>query len=336
MKRSLVLTLVLFLVSLSLFAQQKDFRIGYSGSYPNWNLNTTGTNWSWYGDLNAKIWQGWGIGEVGITHHSQVLNNLNTYNLDGWFQPDSLQWFALGKVVIHQAEQNTTDNFKYNTHSNAGTDVTETWMGETVTARYFNVTNIPVNERGSWITVLKNVKENRIQTFSGLVLDPMKQWRWEPNGYQFDNSWYIKPRMRISTTDAFGPVKNVMKIIVRAFNGDTILEQEITTNHFRYNETQYDGRYLEDFFIDGINVPANTSSLGINKGIPPNFSWQNVYYYGDSCKVDFEIQWYRDVSVWIDYVKVMDRPAYLLVHPDPVIRERARTVFKNLNFENNE
>jgi hypothetical protein len=333
MKSRILLLSVLFFWSLNLLAQQKEFKLGISGTYPTWDGGTHVIDWTYYTDLNVKIWQGWAIGEVQISHHSESLNKLNTYDLEGWFQPDTLMQFAMGKVVIHQAEQNAAVNFKYNTHSNKGTDVTETWMGETVTARYFNASSIPPNERGNWISVLKDVKENRIQTFSGTVLDPKKQWRWDSTG-QYDNSWYIKPRMRISTTDAFGPVKNVMKIIVRAFNGDPILEEIITTDRFLFLDSAYSGQYVEDFFPNGIRVLADNSSLGINKGV--NFHWMDLYVWGDSCKVDFEIQWYQDVSVWIDYVKVMDRPAYLLVHSDPVIRERARTVFINLNFENNE
>jgi hypothetical protein len=50
----------------------------------------------------------------------------------------------------------------------------------------------------------------------------------------------------------------------------------------------------------------------------------NLYTYGDSCKVDFEIQWYQDVSVWIDYVKVMDEPAYNLFNPNDFYRDRIK------------
>lgn len=254
MKRTFIIFSVLFFgITCLVLAQQKEFKLGISGTYPMWDTNTNTIDWSYYNDLGVKIWQGWGVGEV--NYHSGILDNLKTYNLDGWFQPDSLHWFSYGKVVIHQAEQNASGNFKYNTHSNKGTDITETWMNETVTARYFNVSNIPSHERGSWTTVLEEVHENRIHTFSGTVLDPKKQWRWEPNGYQIDNSWYIKPRMRISTTDAFGPVKNVVKIIVRAFNGDIVLEEIISTDQFRYENNQYDGRYLEDFFDNILNVP---------------------------------------------------------------------------------
>ena len=196
-------------------SQTKEFTIAYSGTYPNYDYVTNSTNRSWYDELNVNLWQGWGIGEVSI--HGFILDSLYSRNISGYFQPDTLMQFALGKVITHQAENNTTDSFRYR-HHNLGKDTTETFMGETVTSRYFDVNTIPLNERGIPDTVLTGVRENAIQSFSGLVLDPKKQWRWETNGYQVDNSWYLKPRMRIDIADTSGPTRKVIKIVVRAFN----------------------------------------------------------------------------------------------------------------------
>ncbi|MBK6878701.1 MAG: hypothetical protein IPG99_20270 [Ignavibacteria bacterium] len=112
--------------------------------------------------------------------------------------------------------------------------------------------------------VLTGVKENAVHSFSGLVLDPKKQWRWEANGYQKDNRWYIKPRMRIDSADAFGTAKNVIKIVVRSFDGEIVYEKNISTDRF-IGQNGYYGRFLEDFFTNGISVPANSTGTGINR-----------------------------------------------------------------------
>lgn len=327
--KNLILVLVLSISFSQSNSQTKEFTIAYSGTYPSWDTATKGTNWSWYNELNVNLWQGWGIGEV--SYHGFILDSLYSHNISGYFQPDTLMQFALGKVIIHHAENNTIDSFKYKYH-HLGKDTTETFMGETVTSRYYDVNTVPVNERGIPDTVLTGLKENAMQSFSGLVLDPKKQWRWESNGYQVDNIWYIKPRMRIDSIDAFGPVKNVVKIIIRSFNGDSIYGVSLTTQDFRNNNiNSYNGRYLEDYFINNlISVPGNITSNGINKGYPTGLDHREKIIYFDSCKVDFEIHWYKDVSVWIDYVKIMDEPAYHLFGPSPIYRNAIKSQIQRL------
>jgi len=147
--------------------------------------------------------------------------------------------------------------------------------------------------------------------------------RWNSSGNQIDNSWYIKPKMRIDSADAHGSVKNVVKIIVRAFNGDIILDNIITTEQFRTINNQYDGKYLENYFNNLITFPGDTSFIGINKGYPPGVGHQRIEYM-NNCHVDVEIHWYREVSVWIDYVKIMDEPAYRLFNPNDLARQRIK------------
>lgn len=321
-----VIFVLVFLISFSeLHSQSKEFTIGFTGCYPiDGNLDSTkATNWSWYNELNVNLWQGWGIGEV--SKHGFVFDSLYNHNLKGYFQPDTLNQHAFGKVNIHQTESNTQSSFKYNYHSNYGSDVTETFMGETVTARFFDAANYPIGEAGNPVTVLSNLNENRVQIYSGLVLDPKMQCFWDDVTGQHKNSWYVKPRMRISTFDAFGPVKNVVKIIVRAYNGDIILQQDITTALFRNGNNSYNGNYIEDFFTNGITVGGDTSAFGINRGFPSGSkAWMDTSKAADSNHVDFEIHWFGEVSVWIDYVKIMDEPAYKLFNPNFDDRDRIK------------
>lgn len=50
----------------------------------------------------------------------------------------------------------------------------------------------------------------------------------------------------------------------------------------------------------------------------------------NNCHVDVEIHWYREVSVWIDYVKIMDKPAYLLFSPNPDVRNAIKRQIQRL------
>ncbi len=138
MKKSIFLLIIfsIFFHAASI-SQTKEFTIAYSGTYPNWDSGNKLTNWSWYDELNVNLWQGWGIGEA--SYHGFILDSsLYSHNISGYFQPDTLMQFALGKVIIHQAENNTTDNFRYRHHIWAKTQPKH-FMGETVTARYFDV-----------------------------------------------------------------------------------------------------------------------------------------------------------------------------------------------------
>jgi hypothetical protein len=120
--------------------------------------------------------------------------------------------------------------------------------------------------------------------------------------------------MRISTSDAFGEEKPVIKLIAIAFNGSPIDSITVTTADFRLDGTNnYDGRYLEDYVGINFNVAGDL----LNEGRVGGFlEWHNI----DLCHVDYQIHWFQEVSVWIDYVKIMDEPAEKLFGKDQKLR----------------
>ncbi|MBK6504853.1 MAG: hypothetical protein IPG02_04105 [Ignavibacteria bacterium] len=120
--------------------------------------------------------------------------------------------------------------------------------------------------------------------------------------------------MRISTSDAFGEEKPVIKLIAIAFNGSPIDSITLTTKDFRYGySSTYDGRYLEDYFISNLIVKGDALNDGRVGGF---LEWHNI----DLCHVDYQIHWFQEVSVWIDYVKIMDEPAEKLFGKDQKLR----------------
>ena len=100
---------------------------------------TSGVNWLWHNELNINTWQGWFIGD----REKDVVNKLNSYDLNGYFQPDTLRWLGYGKVVTHEAEITDINSvavgrFRYNTHW-CGQDYTDnTSFGNGKRVRYFN------------------------------------------------------------------------------------------------------------------------------------------------------------------------------------------------------
>jgi len=323
---SVVVFLLFFSFQISdLYSQTNSFRLGYTGMYPNRYVydQTKNVDWGWYGEHNINTWQGWFIGDK----EKEVLGKLNTNNLFGYFQPDTLRWLGYGKAVIHEAEitdihYNPVGRFRYNTHW-CGQDYTDnTSFGGGKRVRYFDKNASCADEDNPPGTILKDVNENGVHSVSGISNDPIYEPVFphrDPSQFYFVDRWYIKPRMRIESTEAFSdPPKDVARVIIRAFNGDILRDVLIRTIHFRDpSGSSYNGQYLEDFY----QLPIFVSADSINRGRSTN--WQDFTQLS-SCQIDYEIYWYGEVSVWIDYVKVMDQPAENLLGEDNLYRNRIK------------
>jgi hypothetical protein len=298
------LLLAFLLFTSHLYSQSNTFKLGVTGAYPNaygYTVNS-GINWSYYTDLNMNTWSGWWIGDNAQGY--DVIDKLELHDMYGFFQPDSLRWAGYGRMQINEAEE-TGERFSYNGHRCGTNYKDETQFGFGQWVRYFNKNSLCNEEQAPSGLVLWDVKENGFQSFSGVPNDPVKQVIFpgdgSPGGNGYINRYYVKPRMRISTTDAFGSAEDVVKIIVRNYENNIIKEFILTTENFRVgNILTYDGRYLEDYL--GIDMSVAGDSLNIGRG-------DNNPAYLNSCQVDYQIYWYGTVSVWIDYVKVMDEAA---------------------------
>ncbi len=56
---------------------------------------------------------------------------------------------------------------------------------------------------------------------------------------------------------------------------------------------------MEEFLDVQLQVQADS----LHRGAPP-------WWEGLNCHVDYQILWYGEVDLWIDYVKVMDNVAH--------------------------
>src|SRR4030095_5422077 len=109
MKTIKLALLVLMWVSLS-FSQQ-TFRLGFAGDYPEYFTygSSQTTSWSWYPELSANIWQGFGMSDK----YPNMLDSCHKYGLlFAYFNPDTIIWTAFGKMSIIQAED-INDRFAY-------------------------------------------------------------------------------------------------------------------------------------------------------------------------------------------------------------------------------
>ncbi len=308
MKAAKAFTLAFLLFTTFLFSQSNTFKLGFTGTLPAggivWSA-TSGTTWSWYNELNFNTWQGFEVGD----QQKVVLDKLDNYNLSGMFNPDTVMWAAFGRITVHQAEIGISDRFHYNGYwcGSNYTDNTQFGYGQLV--RYFDK-NALCNEQNPSGLVLWNANENGEQSFSGLGHDPMYDYGYfDTLGTYYRNlsTWYVKPRMRISVADAFSdPPKNVCKIIIKAYNGDQIGEFIVSTANFRdVSGIGYTGEYLEEFYQREIKILADD----LNQGRGTNWTEYQPLLNGN-CHVDYQIYWYGEVSFWIDYVKVMNKPAH--------------------------
>ena len=252
MKKTIYTILSMLILFLQItYSQNNTFKLGFTGMYPN-NFGildpdkvTYQQNWNWYQELNLNYWQGWWIGDTAVN----VMQNLSSNNLYGYFQPDTIRWAGYGRQQINYAADGRDSRFKYNSHYCGETVNDNSQWGTGQLVMYYDKNSYCDLQQGPTGLVLWNVNENGFQTFSGLPYNPAYQVPMPDSFSEVPNTYYIKPRMRISVVDAGGPNTEIVRIIVRKFNGDIDLADTMTiyTNDFNVQSGSYDGSYIEDF-----------------------------------------------------------------------------------------
>ncbi|MBK8552242.1 MAG: hypothetical protein IPL53_14735 [Ignavibacteria bacterium] len=287
--KTILLLITTLLLSIQVNSQTKTFKTGMTGAYFHYGFSNT--KWNWYEDLHMNTWSSFYAGNnyPNNLKINELIDSLHRSGMEGYFEPDTLRWAGYGREQIIQAEI-SSDRFRYDGHS-LGLDTTDNWMGETQRVRYFNAATTQGVPFDPPSRVLDSVYENSFQSLSGLADDPLYEIplpiNVPPYVQKVINTYYVKPRMRISTQDAFGSTKNVAKVVIKAFNGDVVSEFIIRTNNFRdFIGSSYNGEYIEDYFFLNLFVRADSLNRGRTSHDPALIS---------SCKVDYEIYWYGEV-----------------------------------------
>ncbi len=321
-----LLTAFLLVLTSSLYTQN-DFKLGFTGAYPH-NYNNPVTlqhDWGWYNDLKMNTWSGWWMGGnwgTSATGTQSVLSRFASYDINGYLQPDTIRWAGYGRVQVNEAELDDDLRFRYGNHHSIGRNIEETWQGTTQKVRFYEV--IPT-ESPALVPVLTEVKENCFQSIANFPYDPKYQVDfpfnvdqndpYNSNSTKYPNNYYILPKMRINSNEV-SVNRPVVKVVIKAFDGfTTVLERTINTVDFK-TDGVYDGSYKEDFSNLNMSVPGDIINTGRGEVFVPT---PDVLA---NCHVDYQIYWYGEVNVWIDYVKVMDEAAYMINNPDPCKRWR--------------
>ncbi len=348
--KSLYAKLFIFSISILFFSQfirsqtmpMKDkFYIGYhSNFYSPWNWGTVFPRFS---QLNINFMQNYGFHfdrqNVGIDGGffddiSSYSGNVNSL-LGNWnatfpgsnalfMEREKVLRAAYGQLSDYQCENvpsTTHPGYGYITRN--GSDYTETWQGDSVSGIYTGLPDIN-NPTGHWL--VDSLYENMEQINFPAPKQPVGiDISWDSKYYYSDiktpfYKWFVLPRMRIDSADAFGPSKPVCRIVVVPYDGDTTTDStrkvDIFTSDFRDANGNYNGQYLENYYRLGSLLPMSIFGSQLNRGNGPISDMDARSYDPYASKVDYRIYWYGQVDVHLDRVRVADEWAFYLFHPE--------------------
>ncbi len=267
------------------------------------------------GPNGLKIQKGWTDYDKTfdtVIHSSvwDILDSNSDYNMKTIMHRPNIEWLAFGQRSDYQCEDNILNPdfyfYRYNLHPQ-GSDMIDNsiYGGSNVKVRYCQQ---GTHDSGY---VVRDLLSNREQinvraSFGGVPYPGL-------GDKQFD--WYIKPRIRIDSVDAYLN-KKVCKIEIMNFNGDIIKTQYLYGRNFRDTTNEYyNGRYLEEYYTKpsyqvDLKILGNKSDSSRNA-----FNPYDSNRFSTNCKVDFRVFWYGECDMWLDYVRVEDDRAYNLFNP---------------------
>lgn len=225
---------------------------------------------------------------------SNFMNYFASKNLTGNFDRGTIKKLCSSQMSIYEAEDSLNYGFKNDISSKTG--------------MYFD--SLGVKGRSA-ITG----RDNAGYLVSGLIENAEQSDTWFAIGVggQDDSLWYIRPRMRIDSANAF-LYQNVpiARVDILGFSGAVIKSVEISGKQFL---DSISGKYYGEFKEDFGNLPLN-SGLWISGGVKQGelnhdatTDFDSCFNF-KSCKIDYRIYWYGVCNMWVDYVKVEDKWAY--------------------------
>lgn len=225
-----------------------------------------------------------------------------------------IEYLALGQRSDYQCERVHQDP-DYGFYTYDTSEITSHIIDEEDYSSFGNgarvkhcIPNSGVTDGGAtWI--VKGLKANREQ--SNKIWNPQQRDdTWE---------WYVMPRIRIPVNMAANTL--ICKIEIRDWNNNIVETRDILAGNFGNSQHPYNGQYMEQFYFDIVN-PNLKSAIRIPPGsICPGsekefWNWDTVNIY-----TDYKVYWYGQCEMWIDYVRVENKPAHdLLTTPTEMAR----------------
>ncbi len=195
-----------------------------------------------------------------------------------------------------------------------------------------------VLDSGKWVKRCiydrQNPGSNADTIVSGLITNREQANNFFGGGFMVGDStydWYIMPRIRIDYAFANNPLNQrlkVCKIITTNWEGDTLTQIIEVQNFKAFDSSSYVGKYLTAYYDRSSN---NITNLTVTENLWFNDDPLRAYNYGEGCKIDFKVYWYDECDMWIDYVRVENKPARdLLTEPNDLFVKQLRFEVKSL------
>jgi hypothetical protein len=287
--------------------------IDYNYSYisDSLGLNTfhkyTAPNWGWIDNNGNGIPEDELGGDTSIygPYILQRLEQNRQNKLTTLMDRPILSYLCYGQSSNYECEDSSKVDSLYKFYSYRNSRVN----GTTIT---------DVLDSGKWVKRCiydrQNPGSNADTIVSGLITNREQANNFFGGGYTVGDStydWYIMPRIRIDSAFANNPAnrtKNVCKIVTTNWEGDTLVQELKVGNFLESGLGYYSGRYLEVFFDYDTNYVRNLT-VRANSNHWFNDDPTRDPYYDNGCKIDFKVYWYDQCDMWIDYVRVENKPA---------------------------
>jgi len=236
----------------------------------------------------------WAIGDINPHNNSKFM----------WMRP-KIEWLCYGQSSIYKAYQDNPDLWFYAFNTTDGDIQIDSLAGNNEHVLHCG---IPTQQPGTLaLARLKaNTEECRRATDGGN--------EWEGDS---ECDWFVKPRIRIPLN--VPDQTDICRIHVIQDNlTDKIPPVTIKAINFKNNQGQYDGGYMEEFYLDPPGYPARGVKFPGDLGSSWCFSARGTCTSDpQGCNhSDIQVEWLGNCDMWIDYVKVENDVADGLMNPN--------------------
>ncbi|HEY5122910.1 MAG TPA: hypothetical protein VIK14_04165, partial [Ignavibacteria bacterium] len=285
--------------------------------FNTWHHYTSDSGWGWPNVTGDYYWNP-NINEYGTGIMNRIDENYN-HGMRTFMDRPIIEYLVGGQRVDYQCEQigssyeenpywfySYYNSVRVNNNLNYSiNDVPDNINGVSETVKYCRKLNggtidgdILINDR---------LKANREMSFNAV------------NPWMKDSTygWYVLPRIKIDPAFAADTNNNntpVCRIKITGWYGNIEKDFVLRVINFKNHDYNYDGRYLQSFRL---NSSDTVDYLEIERNLMHNFAdtnkdnfifnWDTVNY---KCKCDIKIYWTGACDIWIDRVRIENRPAH--------------------------
>ncbi len=263
--------------------------------------------------------------ETYISQVQGVLDNINNHNMKALMHRPKLEYLCYGQRSDYQCEDIPANDpywfYSFQSPSHVGTSIT---TDEYPAGVFQNVRYCSDHDNPNGGMVVSRLKANTEQCHTD-VNDGSK-FRWDS---QCD--WLIKPRIR-ADQDYINNHFNepICRVDVYNQDGNKFKEVLIRARNFQDAQGHYDGYYHEEFNFDVPNGDSTLTYTGDWLGTDTEGKWvykargNNTNEQTVENHVDIQVYWYGSCDMWIDYVRVDNDAADMLLNPNNQFYSRSQ------------